>query len=176
MFSEKLARNILVAVVIVAIALGIAWANKWNERRKHALSPRCKTTAKLLLTKAMQYGAQATQDDNPMYALMHVNYALGYVEAARTIATDEQLAELVSYEPHALYQALLQAQQSAMTMLANYCTAQSQPPPQSQAQSQAQSAPAPPSYYGGSTYSQAPPQSPSQMSTQGPQPMSAGMF
>lgn len=171
MVSGKLVRNVLVAAALVLIALGIAWANKWNETRKRGLSGTCATTAKLLVTQAVQFYAAAAQDGSDLYALMHLNYALAYLEAARNIGTDEQLMSITGLDVHSLYQKLINAQQTVLNALASPPKAA---PPQTptqgpmtygmQGQAQYGSGAPAPMHYG------------AQPSGNIPQPVSAGMY
>ena len=118
MLNSKLIRNLIVVAVIIALVIFFAWANRWNVERKKELSPKAIQAVKLLMTKAVQYSGQIAQDDNPLFALLHANYALAYVETARSIATDQQILRVSRYNAQALYERLLQSQQAAMQAIA----------------------------------------------------------
>jgi len=172
MVSGKLVRNVLVAAALVLVALGIAWANKWNETRKRGLSGTCAATAKLLVTQAVQFYAAAAQDGSDLYALMHLNYALAYLEAARSIGTDEQLMSITGLDVHALYQKLVNAQQIVLNALAS--PPKAAPPPQTPAQGPMTYGMQSPAQYGGGA--PAPMHYGAQSGGSVPQPVSAGMY
>jgi hypothetical protein len=112
--------------VVIGVAVALAMANKWNEQRKEGAPRQVREKLQTLMIQAVQYSGQAQQDQNPMFALLHANYAIAYLTVARSLASDETIASLTGYSPQKLYPLLMQAQQDTMQSLAKFCTSQSQ--------------------------------------------------
>ena len=68
--SSKGKRNMIAAGIVVALAILLALANKWNSDRKNGLSSQVVDRVSALVTKAVQFNGQAAQDSNPMFALI----------------------------------------------------------------------------------------------------------
>ena len=132
-------RNLIALAVVVGFATLVVLASKYNEKRFHGLPENLGRQVKTLVVKSLQYNAEAQQDDNPIFSLLHTNYALSFLSVARTIASDDQIQKLVKVNPANLYQQLILAQQGALYALASYCTGTSaSPTPQPQQQQQQQ--------------------------------------
>lgn len=109
----------IVIVVIIGI-VGLSLLSKWADN--YQKYPR--KTVKLLenLTKqSTQWYIMATQDANPMIALMHVNYALAYLFVARSYASPEEIRRLLSININEMIETLEDVQQKAIQTLSQKC-------------------------------------------------------
>jgi hypothetical protein len=126
--SSKGKRNMIAAGIVVALALLLALANKWNSDRKNGLSSQVADRVSALVTKAVQFNGQAAQDSNPMFGLIHSNYGLAYLTVARQLANDEQVRLLTRYDASSLERELTGRMQTSMVRLAEACTSVGQAP------------------------------------------------
>jgi hypothetical protein len=129
MLTPKSRRNVIAAAIVVALAVLLALANRWNQRRQQGLPRELSGTVESLISKAAQYNGSAQQDGNPLFALLHANYGLAYWTVARSLASDESIAQLTGYSPLALGQQLEQALQGAMRALQGSLPAPPSAPP-----------------------------------------------
>ena len=53
-----------------------------------------KKTIETLLRQAARWAIASNQDENPMIAVLHANYAAGYLWALRDIATDNEIESI----------------------------------------------------------------------------------
>lgn len=118
MLTPKSKRNLIAVGVVVVLGILLALANRWNQQRQQTVPSQVGNLLQALMQQAAQYNGAAQQDTNPLFALLHANYGLAYWTAARSMAGDEQLAELTHYNPVMLGEQLHGALQAAMSAMA----------------------------------------------------------
>src|SRR5690348_10553242 len=117
MLTPKSRRNLIAAAIVVALAVFLALANRWNHRRQRSLPNELANTVQTLVHKAAMYNSTAQQDTNPLFALLHANYGLAYWTVARSLTTDEVISQLTGFNPLILEQQLNHAMQAAISTL-----------------------------------------------------------
>lgn len=70
-----------VVIVGLAVLLGLTLRPATSEQR----------VAQILFIQMSRWSTAATQDENPVIAVLHANYGVGYMMALREIASDEEL-------------------------------------------------------------------------------------
>lgn len=89
-----------------------------TQSREHAQRvPRLRS----IMTNAAQWSAVAAQDSSPLVRLLHVVYAMGNLNAARTIATDPDIQTAIGYELEPFAVSLQEQQAAAIRALGALC-------------------------------------------------------
>lgn len=110
---------LLVIIVLVVVAL----LARWNVDRTKRYSPAALDKVKQLVEYAGKSAEEAerTQHD-PMQSLLHANYAVCYVNAAKHMVDDETLQKLVVTDMAELEEYLKQLQQRAIQLVEHQAT------------------------------------------------------
>ena len=74
--------NIILLIIILYVAYN--YMNKKMDSQKN-------DTIKTLLRQSARWVMASNQDRNPIIALQHANFGVGYLSALRDIATDEEI-------------------------------------------------------------------------------------
>jgi len=112
----------LVAGVVVAVLVGLVTLSKWSAKSGTA-SKQTQEAIQRLVTQAAQYGSSAAQDSSIVLRLLHVNYAVAYLRAAKLLASESELRQATSVDVFELQQALEDQQQAEIRLLATECPA-----------------------------------------------------
>lgn len=75
----------------------------------------------ILVKQAIQWHHVAEQDDDPMLASKHANYAVAYLNAARAILPDNVLEQVAKVNVHAFTDTLEESQRSRFASLDAEC-------------------------------------------------------
>ncbi len=71
-----------------------------------------------------RWSTAATQDENPMIAVLHANYGVGYMMALQSIASDDELERMLGVSNlRALFREVERAQHEATVKMATACPA-----------------------------------------------------
>ena len=74
-----------------------------------------------LMRHAARWAIAAGQDRSPVIALLHANYAVGYILALRDIASDAEVLRISGRDPYVLFGELLAIQDQATRALVARC-------------------------------------------------------
>jgi hypothetical protein len=80
--------SILKWIMIGFIVILVLWILSTAKNAKNALDSRA---IKDLIKSAAQWNSRASQDSNPLIALMNSNYAMAYLNVARSIGSDADI-------------------------------------------------------------------------------------
>jgi hypothetical protein len=75
-----------------------------------------------LVKSAHMYSATAVQDTNPVFALMHANYARAYLNVARTIASDAQVEAAAGQTLEKFVASIDETENQMVTRMNSVCT------------------------------------------------------
>lgn len=106
-------------VLIVLILLVILLNNK-NKKQKTTI---CKNTVaiKILARQCSRWAVAATQDKSPIIALLHANYAAGYLWALKDIATDNEIEEVLNTDMKIFIKKIMTIQDASSKLVSNKC-------------------------------------------------------
>ena len=105
----------MLAAFIVAMAL---WAMASSKRSKNALDDRA---IKDLVKSASQWTARSAQDSNALIALMNANYAMAYMNMARSVGSDTDIERVTGAAVDELLRDVESTQASAVQRLTVMC-------------------------------------------------------
>lgn len=97
---------------LLALLAFRAWSGSGNVRAQNVLA---------LTRQVYRWHAAAIQDANPMIAVLHANYAAGYIGALRSIATEAQFSEITGLSLPKLESEVTRAQDKALLALLDAC-------------------------------------------------------
>ena len=112
---------VIVALVVVGVLILVAFVSKWGGQRHKAYPPNVIKSCKRLVGQAARWGNAAVQDTVPLLKLVHVNYGMAYVRAARTLADDEELQRITQVDVRELYLLLETQQQDIIKEIIKQC-------------------------------------------------------
>lgn len=75
-------------IVVGLVVVGVLWALSSSSAAKNALDSRAINN---LVKSAAQWNARALQDTNPVIGLMNANYAVAYLNVARSLGSDSDV-------------------------------------------------------------------------------------
>ncbi len=106
-------------VLIVLILLVILLNNK-NKKQKTTI---CKNTVaiKILARQCSRWAVAATQDKSPIIALLHANYAAGYLWALKDIATDNEIEEVLNTDMKIFIKKIMTIQDASSKLVSSKC-------------------------------------------------------
>ena len=76
--------GVLIGIVIMFL---LYYISKYSSSKCRSLSE----VVQILVRQAARWTTAASQDENPMIAILHANYGTGYLWALQDIATDDQI-------------------------------------------------------------------------------------
>jgi hypothetical protein len=91
---RKASPALLAAVTVVAVVLLLALLSRSTGGGSGTYNSQFKGTLKNLISQSNRWSTIAQQDQNLVVALMHVNYALGFLKASRRLASDEDIQKI----------------------------------------------------------------------------------
>lgn len=105
-------------LLVIVILASVALLARWNVERTKRYSPLALDKVKELIDYAAKsaYEAERTQHD-PMQSLLHADYAVCYVNAAKHMVDDETLKKITGNDMAELEQYLKQLQQRAIQLV-----------------------------------------------------------
>ena len=80
-----------------------------------------KTSLEILVRQAARWAVAADQDESPMIALLHANYAAGYLWALQDIATPAEVTLYTGVDSHQLKKEIIAIQDKCTQRLARLC-------------------------------------------------------
>lgn len=105
--------NIILLCIILYI--GFQYMNKQMDCQKN-------DTIKILLRQASKWTVASTQDSNPIVALLHANYGVGYISALRDIATDKEIEAATGIDINGLKSEIISEQNKITTHVMKMCS------------------------------------------------------
>lgn len=109
-------KYMLVAFIVVIII----WAIVFNKKNKNALDERA---LKDLIKSASQWNVRSNQDSNSMISLMNANYAMAYLNVARSVGSDTDIERYTGAAVDELLKDIETSQSSAIQKLTMACPA-----------------------------------------------------
>jgi len=100
------------------IGVMILWIFSTSRNTKNALDNRA---IKDLIKSAAQWNTRATQDSNPIIALMNSNYAVAYLNVARSLGSDAEIERVTGISIDTFLQDLESTQAGALQKMTNGC-------------------------------------------------------
>lgn len=106
---------ILIVLILLALLL-----NNINKKQK---TPVCKNTdaIKILARQCSRWAVAATQDKSPIIALLHANYAAGYLWALKDIATDIEIEEVLDADIKIFIKKIVDIQDASSKLVSSKC-------------------------------------------------------
>ena len=103
-------------IIILILFLGFYFYNK----RRENVSPRI---IRQLIRQTSRWATAATQDQNPLIAVLHANYATGYLSALQEITNDSQIVSAMgpSFDLEKFNREILSVQDTATQKMISYC-------------------------------------------------------
>lgn len=114
--SLSIFKWILGAFVIVIVL----WIFSQNKNKRNALESRA---LKDLVKSSAQWNARAQQDTNPLIGLMNSNYAMAYLNVARSVGSDADIEKSTGAAVDELLKEVESTQSRAMQKLTMACPA-----------------------------------------------------
>lgn len=109
-------KNFLFIVTLVTAAI---WA-LLNRRRKDNSGRN--ESIRILLRQAARWAVAAQQDDGPLIAILHANYAAGYLWALLDISTPDEIEHATGIDFHGFKGSIQRIQDNATEQLARKCS------------------------------------------------------
>ena len=75
-------------------------------------------TIKMLIRQAARWTTAAQQDQNELIAMLHANYGMAYMTAARQIASDMEIASVAGVDANAMEKIIADTQDWALRRFA----------------------------------------------------------
>ena len=75
----------------------------------------------ILVRQTARWATAASQDDNPVIAVLHANYAAGYLWALKDIATDEEIQNASNIQMKKFQKNIVDTQDKANKNLVKLC-------------------------------------------------------
>ena len=112
---------ILAASALTGVVIAISLYTRMLDPPAPAHSNAITSKVREIIRQGVQYASLSSQDTNAFYALVHVNQALAYLEAASYICDPTELARITDVNVHALQDKLRKRQKHATEMLKGKC-------------------------------------------------------
>jgi hypothetical protein len=109
--------GVLVILVVLVVAI-VAWFADRGRREN------LKTTlpmAEKLIRVSSKWGVASAQDQSPLLALEHANYAVAYARAAREVASEADIAKKLHVDLPELIAELTEVQDRAVRKMSRAC-------------------------------------------------------
>jgi len=94
----SLSTVIKIAVGIIVVLVVLSLLSRWNGGHRQRHSHATLTQAKTFVQKAAKMSVRAKQNKNNLLALIDINYALAYAEAARRILPAKEINNIESID------------------------------------------------------------------------------
>ena len=105
-------------MLIGSVIIMVFWSFTNNRNSKNALDARA---LKDLTKSAAQWNTRSMQDANPLIALMNSNYAMAYLNVARSIGSDSDIERHTHVAVDELLKDIESAQSSAIQRITMAC-------------------------------------------------------
>ncbi len=130
LFYSRMTRSywllLLVVLGAVIVAATLSHVSATSATCRRTLRP-CATSAELaqsLFHQMARWSTAATQDENPMIAVLHANYGVGYMMALQSIASDSELEHMLGVPNlRDLFREVERVQHAATIQMATTCPA-----------------------------------------------------
>ena len=100
------------------------WLYYSNQSQKNALDLRA---IRDLVKSASQWNSRSIQDSNPIIGVMNANYAMAYLNVARSIGSDADIEMHAGIKIDALIKSVEDTQTAALERITSKCPVLSQP-------------------------------------------------
>lgn len=77
-------------------------------------------TIQQLVRQAARWTTAAQQDENPLIRVLHANYGMAYITAARQVANDERIRKVTGVDARAMEEEIAHTQDWAVKTFAQY--------------------------------------------------------
>jgi hypothetical protein len=111
--QQQIVTAVAIGTVVLLLFVLVTTFSKEQAKR----GPRLRT----IVNSAAQWSAIADQDESPVVRLMHVLYAQGNLNAARAIASDDDIEAACGFELDAFARTLQQQQAACIRAMASAC-------------------------------------------------------
>ena len=105
--------------VITMGMLTVALLSKWSSVQRYP--PRVAKGLKQLVQEAARWSTVSEQDSNALLRVMHATYAMAYVNAARSLAEDNDLQRVTGVHVEELHAHVQTAQQASIQKIGSVC-------------------------------------------------------
>lgn len=112
---------VLVAIGVVVVVVVLALLSKRMDMGTSMYTPHFKKVLQNLIQQSTRWSTVAGQDQNPVVALMHVNYALGFIKAARRLASDSDIAKITGSNVTELHYIMENQQADLISIISEKC-------------------------------------------------------
>lgn len=102
-----IAFGVLVIIAVMSLMLG------------HGTSARTRHTCETIHEQCAQFIMSSEQDSNPVVQLMHASQAVAYADVLSTIASDENIKNVLGVNTYELKESARRAQRNAITTVRN---------------------------------------------------------
>lgn len=109
------------ALIVTGIVILVAGMSKWSGHNGPRYSRGFMQQVENLVNQATKWHLTAKQDQNPMVAMMHADFALAYITAARKLLPDHDIERITSVKVAELQTFLESDQQQAMERILYTC-------------------------------------------------------
>ena len=108
-------------VIVVVLVVVLALLSKRMEWGSGVYSSHYKKLLQNLIQQSTRWSSVAAQDQNPVVALMHVNYAIGFLKAARRLAPDSDIAKITGSNVMELHYIMESQQADLISRISEKC-------------------------------------------------------
>lgn len=107
-------------MLLAFIVVIIIWAFVYNKKNRNALDERA---LKDLIKSASQWNVRSNQDSNTMISLMNANYAMAYLNVARSVGSDVDIERYTGAAVDELLNDIEASQSAAIQKITLSCPA-----------------------------------------------------
>lgn len=112
---------IIILIIILIFFLSVN-KNLLNQISSTTNSPnRINDVIKILVRQSARWAAAAKQDKNPLIAVLHSNYAAGYLWALKDITSSQEVKSITNIDLKTLEKKITQIQDNTTKHLAKLC-------------------------------------------------------
>ena len=111
------------SVVAVGSVTGVALLSRLLHTGARTVTKEVHSKAVLLMKQALRWHAMSLQDKNPVFGMRHANYASAYLEAARSLVSDEAIQRSTSKNVQHLKQSIEKQQERMVAAMGKSCPA-----------------------------------------------------
>ena len=108
-------------LVLIIVLIIIIYAFGMFEGKSDNKSDNKTKIIQTLVRQAARWAVAAQQDESPLIALLHANYAAGYLWALRDIATDIEIHENTGLDMHLFKNKIIAVQEMATKKVSSIC-------------------------------------------------------
>jgi competence protein ComGC len=87
----------IILIILIIIIIFILYKSLFKNV-KNVKNVKNNNHIKILLRQISRWGVAAEQDESPMIAVLHANYAVGYLQALTDIATEKEINKYLDFD------------------------------------------------------------------------------